>query len=278
MKTILVATDFSTAGHNACLYGAELAKAFNAKLILFHAYVQVPMPVAEVPVFVDAEEMRKQAQDKLDTEAFMVDLHHVTVVESICEEGSPTQKILEAADNNDAELIVVGMKSTGKGLRRLIGSTVTALARKTTIPLIVVPEGVAYQRIDTIVMANESDLELEADAHVLDALREIVDRFQSKLFLVRVVRNSFREAFEVLDRPSRLIKKLTEFDPVYESVPGNDIPQALHEFIDKHDAQLLALLPHRYSLLERWFIKSVTRSVIFDTDIPLLIMTSKKYL
>jgi len=37
MKIILVATDFSDAAHNAALYAAELAKAFNARLILFSA-------------------------------------------------------------------------------------------------------------------------------------------------------------------------------------------------------------------------------------------------
>jgi nucleotide-binding universal stress UspA family protein len=277
MKTILVATDFSTAGHNACLYGAKLAKSFNAKLLLFHAYEQMVV-AAEVALIIDFDSMRKRAQAQLDSEAFMVDRQHQTIVESICAEGPVANKILEAADNNDVDLIVVGMKSTGKGLRRLIGSTVTALARRSDIPIIVVPDGLAYKRIDTIVMANESDLELEADVHVLDALREIAEKFQSKLYLARVVRNSFREAFEVFDKPRRLIKKLMELDPVYETIPGKDIPQALHEFIDKHDAQLLALLPHRHSLLERMFIKSVTRSVIFDTDIPLLIMTSKKFL
>ena len=32
------------------------------------------------------------------------------------------------------------------------------------------------------------------------------------------------------------------------------------------------MVPHKHSLLERWFVKSTTRSMIFKTRIPLLIL------
>lgn len=51
MKTILVATDFSAAAHNASLYAVELARAFNARIILFNAFQQAPVPVSEIPVY-----------------------------------------------------------------------------------------------------------------------------------------------------------------------------------------------------------------------------------
>ena len=38
MKTILIATDFSAAAHNATRYGFELSKVLKAKVILFSAY------------------------------------------------------------------------------------------------------------------------------------------------------------------------------------------------------------------------------------------------
>ncbi len=41
METILVATDFSGAAHNALEYGVELAKFLNAKIVLL--YVDQPI-------------------------------------------------------------------------------------------------------------------------------------------------------------------------------------------------------------------------------------------
>lgn len=38
MQTFLIATDFSAASRNATQYGIELARAFNARVILVSAY------------------------------------------------------------------------------------------------------------------------------------------------------------------------------------------------------------------------------------------------
>ena len=48
MNTILVPVDFSPASRNASIYAAELAKLFNSRLLLFHAYM-LPTPISEVP-------------------------------------------------------------------------------------------------------------------------------------------------------------------------------------------------------------------------------------
>jgi len=87
-------------------------------------------------------------------------------------------------------------------VRRVLGSTATALAGKSTIPLMVVPEEATYTRLDTVALATESDIEPEKDVHLLDALREIAERFQPKLYLVRITKDRFEEAYEVLNRGS----------------------------------------------------------------------------
>ena len=99
------------------------------------------------------------------------------------------------ADVEDADIIIVGMKKTGRSFRKLFGSTVTTLAEIATIPLIVVPEEARYTNPVTIVLANEADLEESADKHVLDALIEIGEKFYSRLYMVRVAKNKHHEAF-----------------------------------------------------------------------------------
>ena len=68
MKSLLVVTDFSEAAHNATMYGAALARAFNAKLFLFSAYLQLPVPYAETPVMISAEDMSNLVNYKLKQE------------------------------------------------------------------------------------------------------------------------------------------------------------------------------------------------------------------
>lgn len=87
MKTILLATDFSSAARNACLYGIELAKSFNARLILFNAYQQVPVPVTEIPVIITPEDMRIMMEEQLIREAMILKAGNDIDMETACMEG-----------------------------------------------------------------------------------------------------------------------------------------------------------------------------------------------
>ncbi len=271
MKTILVATDFSDAAHNASLYATELAKAFNARVVLFNAYDQVPVPVSEIPVLT-IEEMGIRAERKLKNEKQLLTARNWLPIETLSKPGIASQSILQAVKEANADIIIAGMKNTGTAIRRFFGSTVTALAKKLPVPLLIVPEGIPFIKISTIALANESDVDPDSDPHLLDALREIGERFHSKLYLVRVAKNRFREAYEVLNRPFKINKMVRTLDPVYECIEGKDIPEALNDFIEAYNINLLALLPHQHKLLERWFYSSITRSMIFESQIPLLII------
>jgi nucleotide-binding universal stress UspA family protein len=272
MKTIFVATDFSPAARNASMYGMELAKAFNARLILFNAYQPLPTPVNEPAVIVTPGDVRKLVEQNLEAEARSINMWHVVTVETRCKEGDASTSILESAKDNNADIVIAGMKGSSKRLGRLFGSTVTDLIRKAALPLIIVPEDVRYARIDTIALANDSDIEPGEDPHILDSLKEIAERFSPKLYLVRIAKNEFMEAFEVYNRPFRLTKMMETLDPVYECVRAKNVTRALNTFVDAYHVNMLALVPHKHSIPEKWFVKSKTRTMTFEAQIPLLIL------
>lgn len=275
MKTILVATDFSGAAHNACVYAMELATVFNARLVLFSAYQQVPVPVMEAPVVLSSADMGVYVQERLAEEVRVINRGNTLPVETVCMEGLAIGGILKTAKDYHADIIIAGMKENGKGFRKIFGSTVTALADRVTIPLIVVPATARYEKVEAIALANERDIDPDADMHVFDALREIGEKFGSRLYLVRVAENGFRGAYELQNRPRMLQRRLRELAPEYKCIEGKDIPKTLHLFTTGYHINMLALLPHQYSPPEKWFIKSITRSLIFETRIPLLVLPHK---
>ena len=65
---------------------------------------------------------------------------------------------------------------------------------------------------------------------------------------------------------------LHTLNPVYESVVGQNIPVALDDFALRYHVDILAMLPHKHSLMERLFFKSTTREMVFETHLPLLIL------
>lgn len=269
MKTILVATDFSPASRNAAKYGVELARAFSGKVILTTAYQQVPVSVTE-PLVLVAPDMAAFARQTLQAEANALSTGIAAPVEILAIEGVATHSIVEAAKELNADLIIVGMKGSGKATRRFFGSTATSLARKTTIPLLVIPEGVSYKNPATIALA--SDIAPHPGIHLLDALQTLVGKFHSALYVVRIIAKKSDEVMEILNRPFPLGQMVEKMEPLYEYPVDKNITKALHDFISTHHVDMLAMIPHKEALPERWFLRSNTREMIFITDIPLLIL------
>lgn len=272
MKTILAATDFSAAAHNACVYAASLAKVFDARLVVYHAYQEMFTPALETTVFTATPEARKISEERLSREAASLDLFGQLSVDTVMEDADPAFGIQEAAVNCRADVIIVGMKALGKGMRRILGSTVTSLIAKVEVPIIVVPEDYQSGRLKTIAFATDTDADLLTDVHVLRVLRELGERFSCKLYLVHVAKDEMQEAFEVLNPPTRISKIVSSLEPVFQPIIGKKVTRALNDFVDEHQIDMLALLPHKHSLLGRWFMKSTTVKMVFDAKIPLLIL------
>lgn len=271
MKTVLIATDFSDAANNATLYGLEFAKAFHASVVLVSAYEQVPVPVNEIPVLVTLEDMYINVQRQLADTARMLENRYGMAVETCCKEGSTMQAITEAIAAYRADLVIVGLKKTKYHFRRLLGGNVTAMVRKMPVPIIVVPEEIKYTSVTTIALANESSMAATADWHILDALKEIAQCFHSKLYMVRIEHNHFRESFEICNYPFQMNRMLS-LDPIFDCIESKDVSRALTDFVEAYHINMLAMLPHKHSLLEKWFIDDTTRTTVFEAPIPLLIL------
>lgn len=276
MKTIVVGTDFSEAANNACAFAYELAKSFNARLIIYSAYYEVPIAFPEMPVIATPEDMHAFVEQQLEQAVKQLNITPGINVETICSERPATNGIIEIAKEKQADLLVTGMKGAGKGFRKVFGSTVSSLINKTKIPLIVVPENKKYTSINTIALANENDVTPGTDDHLLAPLRDVVEKFNSKLYLVRVSSNKIREAFAILYSPSTIKRMIKDLNPEYESIEGKDITEALNDFIEEYQVDMLAMLSHHHSLLSRWLGGSTTQKMIFETEIPLLVIPVEK--
>lgn len=273
MKTILVATDFSNAAGNALKYAMGLAKAFNAKIIVYSAFQEAPVPVDGSPMIITPEDTGKLMSARMKEELKLLDPAGKLAIDTIVREATPAQGIRQAAKDNNADLIITGMKAGEKGIRRFFGSTVTALIHKIEIPMLVIPEEASYQDISNIAYATEKDLDIDEKLAELNTIREIAERYHAHLYLVRVAENRFKEAFELLNRPFQLIRQTRTLNPIYETVEGKDITEALNQFAVSYKINMLVLHPHKQGgIIERWFAGSTTRQMVFESHIPLLVL------
>ncbi|CAN5751699.1 hypothetical protein BH11BAC4_BH11BAC4_18430 [soil metagenome] len=273
MENIFVVTDFSAASRNAALYGIALAKQFGAKLFLFHAY-QVPVQIPESYLFYTTEDVWKTVKELLEKEVVAIDPEKVVDIEICGGEGAAAHSIIQHAGAAKADLIICGMKETIKGLRRIFGSTTTALTRLSEIPFLVIPEDATFSKPVHIALASDMDTETAADTVAL--LKEFGKAFQSKLSIVWVVENEVDEAYKRKFRPEGITRHLKDMEPGFEFPAGNSISAALEGFAKDHSIDMMAIIPHKHSFMERFFVESTTASMIFHTHIPLLVLPQKK--
>jgi nucleotide-binding universal stress UspA family protein len=142
-RNIVIATDGSENTLRAISYGIEIAKLSGATV---HAlYVVDTSSFSTIPMDAGWEEMyailrkegEKAASDvKERGEAAGVEIREVLL------EGHPSTEIINFAENNDIDLIVMG--NLGKtGLERfLLGSVTEKVVRNSKVPVLVVRSGV----------------------------------------------------------------------------------------------------------------------------------------
>jgi nucleotide-binding universal stress UspA family protein len=142
-KRILFCTDFSESSHHAFRYALSLAKAFQAKLIIFHVSPE-PVHPEQLSIYLPPEKLEelKSSQKKELDEALAT--HYVQEMtgfkdyQVIFKEGEPFLEIIQLARRESVDLIVMGTHGRTGLDHVLFGSTAEKVVRKSPCPVMTV--------------------------------------------------------------------------------------------------------------------------------------------
>jgi nucleotide-binding universal stress UspA family protein len=150
-RKILVALDGSEPSNNALEHAATIAKKFDAELMLV-AVVQRMM----IPIFPDegfgavplsAAKDMAQYQDKMrvlyqnvlkEAKEKVKEEYPGVKTESILKEGRPSATIVEQAEKDDVDIIVMGSRGIGGYTGWILGSTSRRVVDSCTKPILIV--------------------------------------------------------------------------------------------------------------------------------------------
>ena len=140
IKRVVVPTDFSDCSRKALAYAVPFAKQFGAEIVL--VYVVPPyVPVPEMTA-VDFDAIVEQARRTADAELLRLRASIVeeVVVDTVVRVGRPDVEIVRAADDLDADLILLSTHGrTGLG-RVFLGSVAEHVTRYAHCPVLTVRE------------------------------------------------------------------------------------------------------------------------------------------
>lgn len=268
MQTILVPVDFSAVSRNAAEYAAHLARQLNARLVLFHAYM-LPTPVSEVPyVMVTVEELQKENENHIKKEAEHLHAKFNMEVEWIVRIGIPSDEIKHLAIDKNAGLIVMGIKGAG-GLDKIMGSTTNNVIRKSKTAVLVIPENAGFKGINHITYA--SDFSYNKDLRVFGPLLDIIQCSHPALHIIHVQKDDSPAAAHAQGNDPLLQK----YHPQYHIIRNDSVTQGISEYLTEHSSDLLIMVAHKHSFLERIFSKTYTTAMTYETSAPLLVLQQK---
>lgn len=275
MKTILIGVDYSESSKNAALYGVNLAKSSNAMVILQHVYL-LPTPVSEVPyLFTPFDDIQHENEKELQKEAQRLAEQVPGVeIQTIVSVGLPAATIIDTAEENNADLIVLGMKQHVSGMDKLIGSTADETSRLSKIPVLAVPPVSSFEPIKTVTYATDFSYKLNTAG--LDTLKTLLTDFDAKLQIVNIKKVEEEIPTEAYNQ------SVSNFNKVFEGVDhnfythiSNKVEEGLMTFLLENHSQILVMVAHRHSFFSRIFKIQHTKEMLHSTYIPLLILNDK---
>ena len=150
IRKILYATDLSKNSSFAFLYATDMARKHDAKVVMLHAIEPIPAYAAAYTGITD-ELKRKQQEDTVEeirrrlgdfcrkAEAEIgppcVDL----VSKILVPRGHPPEEILNAADKEGCDVIVLGTHGKGFLAHTFLGSVSSAVLNRTQKPVFIIP-------------------------------------------------------------------------------------------------------------------------------------------
>ena len=154
MKTILVATDFSSSARNAARYAADMAFAINADILLLHVY-QITVYYDESSVAMSKEDSRQDAEiniNELKEQLFLKTCGQLNI-ETEVRPGTFYQELKAVCDRIKPYAVVMGSQGTTAPERFFFGSHTVHAMKHLTWPLISVPPEAIFSSVKKICLA-----------------------------------------------------------------------------------------------------------------------------
>lgn len=269
MKKILFPTDFSEASRNAFLYALQLADKLEARLLWLHVLHDGPA----------SSQDEKNIELEIARNAFFEDYHKTRIenniqveVEPLIEGGLPVESILEVAEKEQVDMIVMGSKGAQKTPEGEMESIAAYLLGKTQVPVLVIPEKIPFRGISKMIFANDFK---EKDLKVLKNLLQLAQKLGATIECIHI-----RPENQSWDHTqSSYYEQLFYFDQQTDQVnfqiqTRNNVEQAIYEAVEKDKEHVLVMLAHKRESTEAFQTESLTRKIALQNQIPLLALQS----
>lgn len=277
MEALLLPTDFSATAKNAAVYALQLAAQLQVKkIVLYHSY--------EIPVSIDpllpGIQMLDLETRKDDSEKALADfaqeirtLGDQIVIDTLNEYGALTAGLDDVCEKVGAGLVVMGIMGGGILEEKLIGSNAISVAKHTRRPVIIVPPGATFTKIEEIMLTGDFDINDQAvpTGQLTTLLRET----GARLFVFAHEPGTDRDEkklSEMLDGNEAMHALLRDYPPEYHVSRNKNFIESINDFALEYQIDLIITLHKKHGFFENLFSPGHTKTLAFHSHVPLMIV------
>jgi hypothetical protein len=212
------------------------------------------------------EEMRK-LQSNIEKEKIADGIAY----EMLISEGNLVNQVKYLAEKNRVDMIIMGTKGAGSIEGILIGSNTLDVLKNVYTPVLVIPEGVKYKKIEKIVFAF--DFKKIDNPHCLNPMIRIAANSDAEIKIVNVSGDEKDNSGSEEEKRIRNYLGNTKYS--FTHIKSSDTAEGLTSYINEHPTDLLVMIIREHNLLNALFHTSITKQLTFQTTIPLLVLHEK---
>ncbi|CAM3446138.1 UspA domain-containing protein [Flavobacterium longum] len=272
MKKILFPTDFSKAANHAFLYALHLADRFNAEIITLHVYPFALTTLGEYYTTVlenyDIQDLNEFENYKSHVPKWhrIAEEHHYghVPISHVLESGDTVETILEVAQSNQVDCIVMGTNGAHGITEIFFGSVTEKVMNRAHCMVMAVPSSNRHGHISRILFLTEFEEQHKT------ALRQLIGFAKTVEAHIDVLQ--VKLAFGHADEEKLLAWK-AEFHSgnITFSVLNNaGTEKAIMDYMKLHHISMVAMTVKHKGLLERLFLQSMASKMAFHSEIPVL--------
>jgi nucleotide-binding universal stress UspA family protein len=277
LKKILWATDFSDEAQEALLYADAFAKAFKASIVALHVVPDFSPALYDAAYAIREDLVRRLNFIKGEEEKKLLTLKKAKGIpfKVIVKEGSASKTIIEVAEQEKADLIVIGRRGMSAIEKLFIGSVANHVLRNSPVPILVTKKKSGKPRFKKIIVPTDFSEREEVER---DFAWELAKGFGSGLTLLHVLElHDYEFSPGVLDELfNSLLKRLKKrkkrekadikvSEEVYRAINAS---VGIVDYAETHHFDLIVISTCVQTKLERFFLGSTTEKVISYTHIP----------
>ncbi|MCC6461349.1 MAG: universal stress protein [Saprospiraceae bacterium] len=276
MKKILVPTDFSNNSKHALTIAATVAQKIKGRVEILHTNTAVayapPLPDYYVPEAYDMTEYYDNAAEELfnlKRELTESGKYPDVQIETLVEEGFLYSTVRRIAEEDRADLIIMGTKGATGATEFFVGSNTEKVIRMSPCPVLAVPETSGDWQMKVVVLPTT----LRKDqAKVFEQVAE-----WQKLFpcAVKVLYLNNPGGFDTNEEIEKAIHTLADaaglknVTPFISSNTFNEEASIL-QFAKEENADLIAMGTHQRQGLSHLLFGSLTEDTVNHSNIPVL--------